>query len=90
VKIILQEQPAASASAAASPDDRATSFEAEQARAPGTRSGEQLLVEAYVFIWLIAFIFVGMMWRRSSTLAKRVDDLERAIDRADAKLAKKD
>jgi hypothetical protein len=76
-------QPKAATSSSGSPDDRATSFEAQQgAPIPEVQSGARLLVEAYVFIWIIAMIFVQLMWLRQRGLARRLDTLEKAIDRA--------
>ena len=65
------------------PDERVTSFEAQQgAPIPETHSGVQLLVEAYVIIWIIAMVFVGLIWRRANATARRLDALEAAIDKA--------
>ena len=65
------------------PDDRAQAFEAQQgAPIPEMQSGEKLLVEAYVVIWVIAMIFVGLMWRRANATSQRLDALEKAIDKA--------
>lgn len=64
------------------PDDRATEFTAVEG---GEHySGSTLLVEAYAAIWLIMMVWIFMLWRKSSTLAERLDGLERAIDRAAA------
>ena len=82
---IYQPKPASS-----SPDDRATTFEAQQGPAIAeSRSGEQLLVEAYIFIWIIAIVFVGSMWMRQRAIGKRLSDLEAALDRAAAKAEEK-
>ncbi len=72
------------------PEDRATSFEAQQGNPIAeSRSGEQLLVEAYIFIWIIAIVFVGSMWMRQRAITKRLADLEAALDRAAAKAEEK-
>lgn len=74
---IQQDQPAASASSAP-----ITTFEAQQgAPIPEAHSGARLLVTAYVVIWVIAMVFVQLTWLRQRRLAKRVDDLERALDK---------
>ena len=49
------------------------------------QSGERLLVEAYVFIWIIAMVFVQLMWLRQRGIGRRLDALERAIDKHDHK-----
>jgi len=70
--------------ASSTPDDRAQSFEAQAgAPIPEMQSGERLLVEAYVFIWLIAMVFVQLMWLRQRGIARRLDALEQAIDKHD-------
>lgn len=72
------EQPAASSTPI-------TTFEAQQgAPIPEQHSGVRLLVEAYVFIWIIAMIFVQITWLRQRGLARRIDSLERALDKAEA------
>jgi hypothetical protein len=69
--------------ASSSPDDRAQTFEAQQgAPIPEAHSGEKLLVTAYAFIWVIAMTFVLATWFRQRTIARRIDELERAIDKA--------
>ncbi len=71
------QQPAPSASAAAP----ITSFEAQEgAPIPEQHSGTKLLVSAYIVFWVIAMVFVQLTWLRQRTLAKRVADLERALD----------
>lgn len=78
---MIQETPAGSASAAP-----ITSFEAQQgAPIPEQHSGVKLLVSAYIVFWLIAMVFVQLTWLRQRRLAKRVDDLERALDEAEKK-----
>jgi hypothetical protein len=70
--------------ASSSPDDRAQAFEAQTgAPIPEVQSGERLLVEAYVFIWIIAMVFVQLMWLRQRGIGRRLDALERAIDKHD-------
>jgi hypothetical protein len=81
--------PAAAPSAAASgtPDGRATTFQAVEGGAEA-RSGEALLVEAYSVLWVILLGWLVYLWRKQAGLGARLDDLERAIDRAAAKAEK--
>jgi len=53
------------------------------------RSGETLLVEAYVVLWLILMGWLYLTWRRQSTLSAQLDDLEKTIDKASKKPEKK-
>ena len=79
--------PAGSASPSA-PPDRSTEFTAVD---PSVEqfSGPTLVVEAYAAIWLILMAWIFFQWRRQATLAERLDDLERTIDRAAANAEKK-
>ena len=62
-----------------------TSFEAQQGSPiPEQHSGVKLLVTAYIAFWLIAMVFVLVTWMRQRGLAKKVDDLERALDRVES------
>ena len=69
-------------------DDRATTFQPVEG---GTEqhSGTTLLVEAYVVLWVILMAWILMLWRRQADVGARLDDLERAIDRAAALREKK-
>ncbi|HEY1959040.1 MAG TPA: CcmD family protein [Polyangiaceae bacterium] len=63
-----------------------TSFEAQAgAPIPEQHSGVKLLVTAYIAFWLIAMTFVLVTWLRQRGLANKVDELERALDRAESK-----
>ena len=68
-------------SASAKADDRSTTFQAVEGGAE-TRSGSTLMVEAYVVLWLILLTWIVLLWRKQSGLNARLDDLERAIDKA--------
>jgi hypothetical protein len=82
--MIQQTEPSAKP-ASSNPDDRAQAFEAQQgAPIPESHSGERLLVMAYGFIWVIAMIFVQLMWLRQRGIARRLETLERALEKADA------
>jgi CcmD family protein len=65
----------------ATPDDRATEFTAVDANAE-RYSGSTLVVEAYAAIWAVLMIWIYFLWRKQASLAGRLDDLERTIDRA--------
>lgn len=75
----------APAVASSLPDDRSTSFQA----VPGGQeqySGSTLLVGAYAVLWVILIAWVALVWRKATSLGARVDDLERILDEAAAKL----
>jgi hypothetical protein len=69
------------------PDSRSATFQAVDGGAE-TRSGETLLVEAYAVIWILLMGWLVFLWRKQALLTTRLDDLERAIDRAAAKSSK--
>ena len=48
-------------------------------------SGEMLLVEAYAAMWLLAFIFIYAMWRRTIALETKTTALKRALEAAATK-----
>ncbi len=66
------------------PSDRATTFQAVEGGE--VHNGQVLLVEAYVAIWLFLLAFVGLSWLKQAKLHARLDELERVVDRAAAKL----
>ena len=66
------------------PADRATTFQAVEGGE--VHSGQVLLVEAYVAIWLFLLAFIAMSWRKQARLHARLDDLEQVVDRAAARL----
>jgi hypothetical protein len=78
----------APAPTASTPDDRATSFQAVEGGTE-SRSGETLLVEAYVVLWVILMGWLYLTWRRQSTLGAQLDDLEKTIDKAATKKTEK-
>jgi CcmD family protein len=75
-------QPVAAPSASTTPDDRSTSFRPVEG---GTemRSGTVLLVEAYAAIWLVLMVWLVMLWNKQRSLHGRLDDVERALARAE-------
>jgi hypothetical protein len=74
--------PAPSTSAAAPIYDRSTEFKAVDGGQ--TRDGGMLMVEAYAVLWIILMAWIFFLWRKQGTLNSRLDDLERAIDKAAA------
>lgn len=81
-------EPAVSlAPAASTPGDRAATFQAVPDGGE-TRSGPALLVEAYAVLWVIVMAWLWLLWRKQGRLHARLEELERAIDRAAAKAAK--
>src|SRR5206468_1529287 len=73
---------------AATPASRATTFQPVEGGGE-QRSGETLLVEAYVVLWVILMGWLFFLWRKQNGLHARLDDLERVIDKAaDAKESK--
>ena len=61
----------------------ATSFEAVEGGGE-TRNGTTLMVEAYAFIWLVLMLYIFNLWRKQRVLHTRLDELEAAMDRAEA------
>lgn len=80
-------QPAASSSAA--PQDRAATYQAVPAGAGEQHNGDNLVVAAYSILWLILMAWLFVMWRKQASLHAKIDDLEKTLDRAAAKLEKK-
>jgi uncharacterized protein HemX len=66
-----------------SPNDRATTFQAVKGE-PEHYSGEKLLVGAYSLVWVLLLAWVGLVWRKQSSMAQRLDDLERVLAEAAA------
>ncbi len=79
--------PTATAAPTASPDTRATSFQAVTDE-PEAHSGGALLVSAYSVLWVILMGWLVLVWKKQAGLSVRLDGLERAIDRAVAKAEK--
>jgi hypothetical protein len=44
-----------------------------------TTSAAEMLVIAYVLMWLLALLFVYMTWRRQGALDRRLSELEKAL-----------
>jgi hypothetical protein len=71
-----------------SPDTRATSFQSVEG-GPETHNGSNLLVAAYAVLWVILMAWLFGLWRKQANLHAKIDDLEKTLDRAAAKLEKK-
>lgn len=82
--LLLSQVPSVAPSAAATPDERATSFQPVEGGSE-LQSGERLLVEAYAIIWLLLFGFLWLSWRRQRRIDQRIDLLERALAEARSK-----
>ena len=49
---------------------------------PETQSGEWLLIEAYVAIWALTFLFIFFAWRRTRSLESKLEAIELGLKRA--------
>lgn len=54
------------------------------AKRPELQSGETLLVEAYVAIWAITFLFIFAAWRRTRSLEEKLAAIEGGLRKARA------
>jgi hypothetical protein len=90
IAIATPSAAAATTASTAAPgvDDRATDFRAVEGGGE-QRSGATLMVEAYVVLWLILMAWLLTLWRKQKSLHTRLDDLEKTIDKAAAKLEAK-
>lgn len=82
---MLRLDPTPTPSSSATPGDvgdRSTTFQPVEG---GTehRSGETLLVSAYAGLWLLLLGWVVFQWTKQTALARRIGDLEAAVDRAE-------
>jgi CcmD family protein len=73
---------------ASNPDTRSTTFQSVEG-GPETHSGSSLLVSAYAVLWVILMAWLFSLWRKQANLHAKIDDLEKTLDRAAAKLEKK-
>lgn len=55
-----------------------------EAKRPELQSGETLLVEAYVAIWAITFLFIFFAWRRTRSLEDKLAMIEGGLAKARA------
>jgi hypothetical protein len=81
----MKNQPAATSASAilTVPDDRAAEFRA--VTDGQTTSGENLLVAAYVVLWMIVFFWIFRVWRGQEKLAEKLVALDAAVERATKK-----
>ncbi len=73
--------PSASPSASSSAGQNPAGFNAVDDQTQ-MQSGEALLIEAYIAIWVLLFGFIFVAWRRTRRVEDKIADLEKAIDRA--------
>jgi hypothetical protein len=85
----VERQAPGAPEAPANPDDRSTTFQPVPVNAGETRSGSTLLIEAYAVLWVILMAWLFFQWRKQASLGARLDELERAIDRAASNSDKK-
>lgn len=64
-------------------EDRSTEF-VPVTGGQETTSAEALLLSAYIIMWALVFGFVWLSVRRQRKIDARLDDVERALQRADA------
>ena len=78
---MLRLDPTPAPSSSGDVGDRSTTFQPVEG---GTehRSGETLLVSAYAGLWLLLLGWVVFQWTKQTALARRIGDLEAAVDRA--------
>lgn len=66
------------------PADRAQEFRpVEGGGSSGGPAASSLLVTAYVLMWALLFGFLVTTWRRQQALDRRLNDLEKAVAKAD-------
>ncbi len=66
-------------------DGQPTSYQPVDANVGESRNGTVLMVEAYVLVWLLLLGWLLFMWLRQRTIDARVDGLEAAVARAEAR-----
>ena len=76
------QEPASSSTP--SPSTSTPSTTTVVAKRPELQSGETLLVEAYVAIWAITFIFIFLAWRRTRSLEEKLVMIEGGLKKARA------
>jgi hypothetical protein len=50
-----------------------------------TTSAEALLVAAYLVMWALLLVFVGLGWRRQARVEARLGELEKAVGATEAR-----
>ena len=76
--LLFLQAPPAPTGTAQSADDRSTSFRPVQGEQQ-LRSGEQLLVIAYMAMWLCALVLVVVSFGKQRRLDQRINALEAAL-----------
>jgi hypothetical protein len=88
IQTTIQAAPEAASAQPPTPDGRGTTFQPVEG-GPEQHSGSTLLVEAYAILWVILMAWLFFTWQRQKAMGARLEGLEKAIDRAAAKLEKK-
>jgi hypothetical protein len=78
-------QSAQPTSTAQRPEDRSQEFVAVQGGPKESASAGTLLVAAYLVMWALLLGFLFMGWRRGQALSSRLDAVEKALEKHDAK-----
>lgn len=64
--------------AAPTPSSRAQEFRPVEGNVE-TTSAESMLVAAYLVMWALLIVFVGLGWRRQARVEARIGELEKAV-----------
>jgi hypothetical protein len=64
--------------AAPAPSSRAQEFRPVEGNTE-TTSAEAMLVSAYLVMWALLLVFVGLGWRRQARVEDRLSELEKAV-----------
>jgi hypothetical protein len=64
--------------ASPSPSSRSQEFRPVEGNTE-TTSAEAMLVAAYLVMWVLLFVFVGLGWRRQARVEERLAELEKAV-----------
>ena len=64
--------------AAPAPSSRAQEFRPIEGNTE-TTSAEAMLVAAYLVMWALLIVFVGLGWRRQARVETRISELEKAV-----------
>ena len=75
---------APSASSSATPDERATSFQAVQGGGEQVNGGT-LLISEYAVVWCFVLLVVLRVYRKQTKTSEQIASLERAIEKAGKK-----
>lgn len=67
-------------------ENRASTFQPVEGGGE-TRSGELLLVEAYVVLWLILFGWLFLLRKKTTVIESRLAEIDGALQKAEARTA---